>query len=225
MKLKTDHIVVAADSLQQGIDYIKQQLGVEVPMGGIHPSMGTHNALMQLADDLFFEIIAINPDSLSNSDLQIDQPRWFSLDNPLLQQQLKRQPQLLTWVVNSDNIQQDISQGIYRQTNSRLVERNNLSWDFAMPDDGGLIAEGLIPYVLQWHNSHPAANMLNRGCCLKQIVIHHPHPQWIEKLLTEIGAIELVRIKPLNKNQSGYLAVELNTPKGVVVLETMRGAL
>ena len=222
MNLTTDHIVVAAATLQQGIDYIKQQLGVEVPLGGIHPGMGTHNALMQLADDLFFEIIAINPDSLSNSDLQIDQPRWFSLDNPLLQQQLKRQPQLLTWVVNCDDIQQCISQGIYRQTSSRLIRRNNLSWDFAMPDDGGLIAEGLIPYVLQWHNQHPAANMVNRGCSLKQIVIYHPHPQWIENALIKVGAIELVQIKSLHKGEPGYLAVEMNTPKGVVVLETMR---
>ena len=221
MKLKIDHIVVAADTLAQGIDYINQQLGIEVPLGGIHPSMGTHNALMQLADDLFFEIIAINPDSLTNNDLSINQPRWFSLDNPLLQQQIKRQPQLLTWVVNSDDIGQCISQGIYRQTSSRLISRGNLSWHFAMPDDGGLIADGLIPYVLQWHNLHPAATMANRGCSLKQIVIHHPHPQWIKDALTEIGAIELVQIKPLHKGESGYLAVELNTPKGVVVLETM----
>jgi len=222
MKLTTDHIVVAAATLEQGIDYIKQQLGVEVPLGGIHPSMGTHNALMQLSDDLFFEIIAINPDSLTNSDLQINQPRWFSLDNPLLQQQLKQQPQLLTWVVNSPNIEQSISQGIYRQSNSRLISRGNLSWHFAMPDDGTLIADGLIPYVLQWHNSHPAVNMANRGCSLKQIVIHHPYPDWIENALTKVGAIELVQIKPLKKDQPGYLAVEIDTPKGVVVLETMR---
>ncbi|MCJ8299243.1 MAG: VOC family protein [Pseudomonadales bacterium] len=224
MKLKIDHIVVAADTLAQGISYIQQQFGVDVPLGGVHPSMGTHNALMQLADDLFFEIIAINPDSLSSDALQIQQPRWFSLDNPLLQKQLKIQPQLLTWVVNSDDIEQSLCQGIYQQTRSRLITRGDLSWHFAKPDDGSLIAEGLMPYVLQWHNPHPATAMPKRGCSLKQIVIYHPHPDWIEDELTKVGAIDLVQIESLDKGEVGYLAVEINTPNGLVVLETMRSS-
>lgn len=41
-----DHLVVAADNLSEGIDYVTNILGISPQPGGQHASMGTHNALL-----------------------------------------------------------------------------------------------------------------------------------------------------------------------------------
>ncbi|MEE8364674.1 MAG: VOC family protein [Gammaproteobacteria bacterium] len=43
-------MVIAADSLEQGVDYVRSTLGVDIPRGGVHQTMGTHNHLMQLGN-------------------------------------------------------------------------------------------------------------------------------------------------------------------------------
>lgn len=63
MKTKMDHIVIAADTLRQGTAYVREWLGIEIPYGGVHGRMGTHNHIMQLGSDMFLEVIAINPDA------------------------------------------------------------------------------------------------------------------------------------------------------------------
>ena len=65
-----DHLVIAAETLDQGIDYIRATLGVEIPKGGLHKTMGTHNHLMQLGDNTYLEVIATNPEGITP-----DQPR------------------------------------------------------------------------------------------------------------------------------------------------------
>ena len=56
-----DHLVIGATTLQQGVDYVHDTLGIDMPFGGIHHSMGTHNHLVRLGGEVFMEIIAINP--------------------------------------------------------------------------------------------------------------------------------------------------------------------
>ena len=40
-----DHITVAAHTLEHGLAHIRAALGVELPYGGAHPRMATHNHL------------------------------------------------------------------------------------------------------------------------------------------------------------------------------------
>lgn len=220
MDINTDHIVIGASTLEQGVSYIKDQFGVDVPFGGVHLSMGTHNALMQLSPTLFFEIVAINPQSYHLPALQITKPRWFSLDDLLLQQQLEKQPRLLTWVVNSSDIETALSKGIYRQISTEQVTRGNLSWDFALPIDRSLLASGLIPYILQWHGAHPAPKMQDLGCQLQSIVLYHPQHQWLEQQLSAIGVDHLVNIQPLAQTQCAFMETVFITPKGKVTLSS-----
>ena len=79
MTTNLDHLVVGAASLEQGVTYIQEQLGVAIPKGGEHPLMGTHNHLMQLGNDVFLEVIAVNPDAPTP-----DRPRWYGLDDPFV---------------------------------------------------------------------------------------------------------------------------------------------
>jgi len=77
LKTHLDHIVIAAANLAEGAAYAKSILGVEVPDGGEHLMMGTHNKVMRLGNDVYLEIIAIHPKMLGPT-----HPRWFGLDDP-----------------------------------------------------------------------------------------------------------------------------------------------
>jgi hypothetical protein len=46
---RLDHLVVAADRLDEGVSYVQDLLGVNLPAaGGQHPLMGRHNRLLGL---------------------------------------------------------------------------------------------------------------------------------------------------------------------------------
>ena len=211
MKTEIDHLVIGAETLSQGVEYIKHSLGVDMPYGGVHVKMGTHNHLMQIGEGLFLEIIAINPDIEAPK-----RPRWFGLDDPFVRQRLAIQPTLLTWVVNTCNLSKLIQQAGYSLGNSELIRRGELSWNFGLPDDGRLIAGGILPYAIEWHTGkHPAANMADLKCSLHSLTIYHPYTAWLLAALTSIRAQDLVKIIGLPKNKSPYITAAINTPSGL----------
>ena len=75
--LTFDHIAIVAPTIEIGLDYVRDRIGIEVPPGGRHPKMGTHNRLMRLGQDEFLEIITIDPAAQAPA-----HPRWFRLDTP-----------------------------------------------------------------------------------------------------------------------------------------------
>src|SRR3546814_14325236 len=70
-----DHIVITAPSLAEGAAYVESVLGVAPQPGGEHTRMGTHNMVLRLGDDVYLEVIAINPKALP-----LDRPRWSEPD-------------------------------------------------------------------------------------------------------------------------------------------------
>ncbi len=211
MQTRIDHLVIGAGSLTQGVEYVKDCLGVNIPYGGMHVKMGTHNHLMQLGDNIFFEVIAINHEAKPP-----DSPRWFGLDDPFVRQQIEMQPTLLTWVVNTGSIKELIQQARFSVGKAELISRGNLSWYFGLPEDGRLLAGGMLPYAIEWQTDiHPSVNMANLGCNLQGLEIYHPHPFWLQSALESIGAADLVKIYPLSKNETPYLVAHIGTPDGV----------
>ena len=100
MKPVIDHIVVGAAHLDEGCAFIEETCGVTVPFGGIHEQFSTHNCLMQVGQERYFEIIAANPDAPS-----LNRPRWFSLDDEGTKRRLVGGPIALCWVVGVPDIQ------------------------------------------------------------------------------------------------------------------------
>jgi len=210
MKTRIDHLVVGALNLQQGVSYVKEVLGIVMPYGGMHVQMGTHNHLMQLGEDVFLEVISINPD--------IDPPkapRWYGLDDPFIKRQIEKRPVFLTWVVNTKNINEFLQKASVSFGTPELIRRGELSWYFGIPDDGRLIAGGMLPYVIEWQTDrHPASNMADVGCRLKSLEIHHPLPLWLKSVLECIGASDLVKVHALPKNGVPHLIAKIDTPNG-----------
>lgn len=79
--LTLDHLVVAARTLEEGVAYVADTLGIEPAGGGAHPSMRTHNRLFGLWGRAYLEVIAADPDAPAPADGR-PRPRLFGLDDP-----------------------------------------------------------------------------------------------------------------------------------------------
>jgi len=212
---RLDHIVFAAESLQQGAEYLRGLLGVDVPAGGEHKSMGTHNLLMQLGDESYLEVIAIDP-----AGAVPERPRWFGLDQGLLRAALAERPRLLTWVVNTKDIHGLAGRAGFDIGLPTALSRDGLEWEIALTDDGRLLAGGMLPYCIQWHsNPHPSRAMADLGCRLQKLTVHHNRPAWIAARLAALDAADLVEIDEIPDSKSPHLSAILETPEGLVTLE------
>ncbi|MBC8438062.1 MAG: VOC family protein [Deltaproteobacteria bacterium] len=214
MQPRIDHLVIGADSLTQGVDYVRNLMGVDIPYGGEHIKMGTHNHLMKLGDGVFLEVIAIN-----RHVQQPERPRWYGLDDPFIRQKIKRQPTFLTWVINTHDIDGLIRQAIFSLGESTLINRGSLSWNFGLPKDGRLLAGGLLPYAIEWHSDkHPSENMTDLGCSLHSLEIYHPYPFWLQAALESIDSFQLVKVIALPENETPYIVACICTQQGITKL-------
>ena len=214
-----DHIAVAASSLEAGVAYIEEALGVVIPKGGEHPAMATHNHLMQLGENLFLEVLAINPDMTAP-----DSPRWFGLEDPFVRHSIGIKPRLHTWIVNTSDIESIAKLDSFDFGKVAALSRGDLSWKFAIPEDGRLLAGGLVPYVMQWDGMgeagfrHPSQGMTDLGCELVGLELHHPQATWLASILDSIKAKELVTIKELPPHEVPYMTANIQTPRGLKAL-------
>ena len=72
--MRLDHLAIGAQTLQEGVAWAEAKLGVSFQAGGTHARFATHNRLLGVADGLYLEVIAADPDATCEG------PRWFGLD-------------------------------------------------------------------------------------------------------------------------------------------------
>lgn len=212
---RIDHLVVAAETLEQGAGFLRDLLGVEIPVGGKHATMATHNLLMQLGDERYLEVIAIDPGAEPP-----DRPRWFDLDRRDMRAALAEGPRLITWVMNTPDIAGVVERAGFDIGIPTPLSRDGLEWEIALTGDGRLLAGGLLPYCIQWHSEpHPSRAMADLGCRLQKLSLRHNRPDWIDGRLAALGAAGLVEIETIPDSESPCLSAIIETPKGLVTLE------
>lgn len=228
-----DHLVVAARSLDEAVQWCETTLGVTPGPGGEHPLMGTHNRLLNLASagypTSYLELIAINP--IAPDAIPARAGRWFDLDSPVLQAALaERGPQLVHFVASVPSIGKALSawaaQGIDRGpalAASRQTARGLLQWQISVRDDGQRLMQGCLPTLIEWNlpeptgstSLHPSATLPPSGLALLELVVTHPQADPLRRALAAIGlaGVSLHEGAP-------NLAARLQTPLGVVTLSS-----
>ncbi len=205
--LALDHITVSARSLEDGVAAVESALGVRAPVGGAHPSMGTHNHLLRLGPSLFLEIIAINPDAPAPA-----RARWFGLDDPTS----ATTPRLSTWVARTERLDEALSTIPGAAGPAVSVSRGSLTWRISVPDDGSMPFDGAFPTLIEWPTGpHPAAAMTDLGCALLRFEVEHPAADVIAAALAPHLTDErlIVRAGPQKR-----LTARIATPHGPRVL-------
>ncbi len=210
-----DHLVVTADTLAQGTDYIRKKLGAAPAGGGKHIGMGTHNRVLRLGRGRYLEVIAVDPEAPAP-----DFPRWLGLDDPRQRSWLRERPRLVTWVARTRDLDH-LAQRVYGQpARVRSMRRGNLRWRFAFTHDGSLPGAGLIPHLIQWQTpTHPTGNMPESGCTLLGLEGFHLHPEKVRPAISLLGLDDVITIFSASAHRPPGLRARLQTPRGTVVLD------
>jgi hypothetical protein len=220
---RVDHLVVVADTLDQGARWCEATLGAMPQAGGRHPLMGTHNQLLSTGGGRFersyLEIIAIDPDAPVPP-----RPRWFAMDDPALRAAAREAPRLVHMVARTTMIEMvrwglincGLDPGVpiaaERQTPSGL-----LKWRITVRDDGAMECAGALPTLIEWQGPHPADGL--------------PAPTVTLRALTLRGlparAIDVLKLSGVQTPARGdatarepTLSATFETPRGVVTLDS-----
>ncbi len=188
-----DHLVVAAATLEQGVQWCEATFGITPTAGGSHPLMGTHNRLVRLGGDqysrCYLEIIAV--------DAAAPPPptaRWFDLDQPALQAAIRRQPRLVHFVARCG--QADAAVQALRERGldpGRLVRvardtpAGRLQWDITIRADGQRLCHGTVPALIQWTGAHPTDTLPRAGVELLGLAARHPDHREVQAAHAAIG--------------------------------------
>ncbi|MDA9657100.1 VOC family protein [Alphaproteobacteria bacterium] len=184
---KLDHIVIAANTLEEGTSYLENKLHIKLSNIGYHKDMGTHNRVVKISKSVYLEVISIDPNCK-----QIKSKRWFNLDSSKLQSQLRKSPRVIGYVIeNTTNKILKYYEPFFR------ASRDEYKWKFAMPSNNSNISadqfyqNAIIPSLINWEGEKPINKMQDNHLNLEKLEIlltenHSPYKNFIKSL----GAIE-----------------------------------
>ena len=232
MKTQIDHLVVVAKTLELGVQWCEATLGVTPGPGGDHAQYATHNRLFKIATPAhplaYFEIIAINQNAKKPANPLAS--RWFDMDDPALQAAVAKEPRLVHFVANTTEIQAarhalkalgiDRGPAVHASRHSR---RGVLQWQITVREDGQRLFDGALPSLIQWGKVdaaeplrlHPRNSLPRSGVTLQSLAVTHPTAPKLQAAYEAIG-LEGITVEAGPAN----LMATLNTPKGVVVLQS-----
>ncbi len=167
-----DHIVYSVLDFEAEINEIEKKLGTRPVIGGRHLNKGTKNALLNLGNGCYLEILAVDKENK-----EVKGPRWMGID-------MIDAPCITRWALKSSNIIED--QRILLSYKAELGElfqgeritgsESILKWQMSLPQAHPRVE--LAPFVVDWTNSeqHPTENLLN-DCTLEKIQFKAPESE------------------------------------------------
>lgn len=176
--MQVDHLVVVADTLEQGARWCEARLGVAPQPGGRHAFMGTHNRLLHIAGEAspraYLEIIAIDPAAPPPG-----RPRWFGMDDPGLQARVRSEPCLVHWVLACEHIDRQRDAWAHAGSDpgelldaERDTAQGLLRWRITVRPDGRPQHRGALPTLIQWQGElHPSRQLPPRGLRLGALTV------------------------------------------------------
>lgn len=202
---RIDHLTVTAPTLEAGVAYVEERLGVAMQPGGEHPRMGTHNALLRLGEGLFLEVIAVDPAAPAPG-----RPRWFGLDLP------GGRPGLSAWVARTDDIAATAAASPVPLGRVQPMSRGALNWQISIPDDGSTPLGGILPMLIQWEpGRHPAHSLPDAGCRLASLHGRHPQATLACDALRAIGFTGEYAVSAPSRDTPPGLVAHIQTPHGL----------
>jgi len=202
-----DHIVVTASSLDSGVAYVRERLGIEPGPGGAHPAMGTHNRLLRCGPDCYLEVIALDPQAPRPA-----QPRWFGLDD----MKPDSAPSLTAWVVRSTDIQTHAAASTETLGPVTPMQRGHLDWLITIPASGVAPLDGLAPALIEWSTpERPVLTMPDHGLALEALHIYHPQPQRMLTLAASLNLDAPLSVFPSTPDRPAGLRALIKTPQGL----------
>ncbi|MEQ9270086.1 VOC family protein [Marinobacter salarius] len=208
LTLSIDHLLIASQSLDAGMNYLESLFGRAPTVGGSHPGQASRNALLSLEDDCYIEVIAPDP---------AQTPTVFSEYLATVEK-----PSLLWWAARTEDLDQVAEEiqaqgdggtrAVCSQGSRALADgRGTLRWDVLVAR--GAPAQNLMPFFIRWSSlaEHPSRGGEPVGR-LRTLRLSGPE---VDRLSWFRGAC----LDP-HVAQNPGLEVEIDTPRGVVSLSS-----
>jgi hypothetical protein len=223
MNARVDHLVIVADTLEQGSQWCETTLGAEPVTGGQHPLMGTHNCLLAIGGERFpstyLEIIAIDRNASAPQ-----RPRWFAMDDPALQTGARVAPRLVHAVARTPMIEMvrwglincGLDPGVPIAA-SRDTPAGLLTWRITVRDDGRVECAGALPTLIEWQGPHPCDRLPASPVVLCALTLRGLPPQAVDVL--KLPAVQTGPRAGASAREAA-LSATFETPRGAVTLDS-----
>lgn len=203
--MRLDHIAMSCTDLSAAAQELENKLEVSLAPRGEHSHMGTHNRLLSLGPDIYFELIAIDPDVPGP-----DRPRWFNIDN------FNGPPRLTNWIIATDDMSKSLSDAPDGMGVPTPLSRADFKWEMAIPDTGILPFDGWAPALIQWHgDAHPAQRLEDHGIRLQSLTLYHPEAEQMAQAFTPHLPRDTILFVPA---EAAHMEARLSTSHGDVLL-------
>lgn len=207
--LQLDHLTVIAPSLAEGVAHVRDCLGIDIPYGRAHDGMGTHNHPLRLGDDVYLEVIAVDPAAPHPGG-----SRWFGLDDAeLVRRAWDEGIRLRGWVARTTGIADMLARHASILGEEVRLSGSGRSFSFAVPPGGSLPLAGLAPSVID-RGGHPPsiAAMPDLGARLRSFTVEHPRPEEVAALYE---ALEVANPPGIRRGDRLRYRAAIETPAGV----------
>lgn len=204
--ISVDHLVIATPDIDMGCTYVQRLLGKPPVPGGVHPDLGTRNALLGLSNGIYIEVVA--PDPRQSSDLQLN--RFLS--------ELKK-PDLMWWAARCSNLdalkirltRMHVNVVSDHVGSRRLPNGRELTWRLLQVDEPDLGAA--LPLFIEWHDMavHPGRTLPVVGE-LSSFGIAHPAGGRLRSILS--NAYDVC------EEDDAQIRVKIDTGNRIISLKT-----
>lgn len=170
-----DHVILAVDRLEAGVEEFARVTGVMPLRGGEHPGRGTQNALVSLGSGRYLEIMASLPSAPHPAAIPFTRltPAGWALQCQDLAATLSR-----LQAADFDTV--GPTAGSRRRPDGSVVE-----WQTGLVNGNGL---GLAPFLIEWAvgTLHPSASSPG-GCRLTSFGLTDPDPAPLRRFFEAVG--------------------------------------
>lgn len=202
MTLELDHLAVCSETLEEGVAYVEDTLGVKLARGGRHKTMGTHNKLLALGPGVYLEVIAIDPACRPPR-----RARWFNLDD------FSGRPRLGAWIVRASDFARAQTKALPGTGAPLALSRGNYQWDLLVPEDGTLPFDGVGPTVINWRcATHPADSLPDAGVSFRSLHVTHPR---VSDMVANFSCLFSLPGVHYETGATAGLSLEVETPHGL----------
>jgi len=202
---KIDHLVYCCLNLEDGINYFMENYGMQAVIGGRHLNEGTKNAIINLGDKCYLELLAIDKQNKAHT-----QNRWMGID-------LLTTPKITRWAINSSNLEED-KQALIKYNNQlgniesglrKKPDNSDLTWKLTKPLSYPEVE--VVPFLLDWSGSisHPTDGLSIQGNLMK-IELESATPEKVKGCLDELNIGISVKL-----NTESHIKVVIDGPKGI----------
>ena len=207
MTLRFDHFIYAGRDLDTLSKQFENLSGVLPAKGGRHPGLGTRNALASLGPDVYFELLAVDPEQSA----ALDGTMGGRIDQ-------LTSPRLLAYMLNGQSLERHqevlarhgITADLFDASRT-TPDGRTLKWRLLVPHDNPF--GDFVPKFIDWlDTTHPATTSVP-GCTFDSFEIGHPDADRLAALFGQLG-FNL----PVQRADRGFFRLGINTPKGKLSL-------